>query len=87
MTSKNSLMILAATLVIALGLVGYFLYFQSRGISQNQTVDPQTMEFEKQSNSDETDSIEEDLNDTNLDDIDKESVIIEAELNSTTISD
>lgn len=83
MTSKNSLMILAAALVVALGLIGYFLYFQSREISQNQTTDPQSVELEKQSNSDETDSIEKDLNDTNLTNIDKESVSIEQELNST----
>ena len=77
-------MILAATLVVALGLIGYFLYFQSREIFRNKVTDSQSMELEKQSSSDETDSIEKDLDETNLNDIDKESVIIEAELNSTT---
>lgn len=54
MISKNSLMILAGTLVVVLGLTGYFLYSQP---DSNDII-----------------SIEKDLNDINLDNIDEESV-------------
>jgi len=56
MKSKNFLMILAGTLVVALGLVGYFLYSQPRDNTQLTDID----------------SIEKDLNNIELDNIDSD---------------
>lgn len=72
-------MILAGALVIILGLTGYFLYAQSQKASQ----DPQSIKLEQQSDSDETDSIEKDLNETDFQNIDEESTSIETEIKST----
>ncbi len=83
MNSKNVLMILSGTLVVVLGLIGYILYSQSKTPTKKQTTDVQAVQLEQQSDSDTTDSIEKDLNDTDLTNIDKESTSIQAEINST----
>lgn len=76
-------MILAGSLVVALGLTGYVLYSRTKTTSQNQPVDQQSAKLEKQASTDDATSIEKDLKDTDLDNIDKESVSIQTEINST----
>ncbi|HTK03187.1 MAG TPA: hypothetical protein VL401_00220 [Alphaproteobacteria bacterium] len=78
--NKNTLIILASTLIVILGLTSYFLYSKEKPVSQ-KTTDSQAAKLEQQSNSDDTTSIEKDLNDTDLSSVDKESINIEAEIN------
>lgn len=79
-------MILAGSLVVALGLSGYVLYSRTKTASNSnptQTTDSQSAKLQQQSNSDDINSIEKDLNGTDLNNIDKESTSIQAEINST----
>lgn len=80
MKSNSFLLTLAAFLVVALGIMGYMIYNQD---PISNKVDVQTVTLNKQSPSDETDAIEKDLNNTDLDSIDKEVGDIDKELNSS----
>jgi predicted negative regulator of RcsB-dependent stress response len=81
---KNKLLLLIGVLVIVLGITGYILYSKTKTpVNQTQPSDSQSVKFEQQSSSDDTSSIEKDLNNTDLDDIDKESKSIQTEINST----
>ncbi len=75
--AKNMLMVLAAILVVALGVIGYVYY--SQGVALG-TMDKVTTTLQTQSNSDETDSIEKDLNDTEIDSLDNDLDSIEKEI-------
>lgn len=78
MKSKTFLLILAACAVVILGVVGYVL---STGKYQDvANYKNEIRNIQSQSSSDETESIEKDLNETSFDDLDKELLEIEAEL-------
>lgn len=86
MQNKNTLMILAGSAAIILGLSGYILYSRTKPATtatQTQTSDTQSAKLEQQSSSDDINSIEKDLNSTDLNNLDKESTSIQAEINST----
>lgn len=75
--SKNSLLILAAILVVLLAGTGYYL-------SKNKPLEITPRDVTKlttQSSSDDVDAIEKDLNQTDLADLDAELTDIEAEFN------
>jgi CBS-domain-containing membrane protein len=76
---KNELMVLAAIVTILLFVMGYTLY--NRTNKSNQPVDFMTKQLTTQSETDDINSIEADLNNTDLDNIDKEIQGIESELN------
>ena len=78
--SNNFLTVLAAFLVIALGVMGYVIYSQDQTL---RSLDKQTFTLSKQSNSDETSQIEEDIEDTDFSGLDKEVVDIESEINAS----
>ncbi len=83
MLTKTNLILLSGIALIALGITGYFLYSKPKISSESQTTDQQSMKLEKQSDSDDLDSIEKDLDETSLTNVDKESVSIEQEIKST----
>ncbi len=66
--SKNLLVVLAGVLVVALGLIGYLFYSQS------------ATSLKKQSSSDDTSSIEEDLNSTEINSVDSDLTNIEKQI-------
>ena len=87
MINKSSLIILVGGLVIVLGLSGYILYSKTITISKSKAAqttnsesgeqpDEQSIEqpvkFDQQSNSNDFDSFEKELNDTDLNNIDTE---------------
>ena len=77
MKNKNLIMWLAGFLVVALGIMAYLTYGKST------PVDVQTAIISKQSSSDELDAIETDIEATEFDDLDKELIDIENELNAS----
>ena len=77
---NNLLITLAGFLVIALGIMAYVTYNMK---PDNVITDTQTVTLMQQSEDDETESIEKDLNDTGLDDMDKELDDIDKELSSS----
>jgi len=86
MIGKNTLIILAGSLIVILGLSGYILYSRNKPqatTTQTQTTDSQSAKLGQQSNSDDINSIEKDLNNTDLNNLDKESTSIQTEINST----
>jgi len=78
--SNNFLMMLAAFLVIALGIMGYMIYTQDKTL---KSLDKATFSLSKQSSSDETSKIEDDLEDTDFSNLDKEVFGIESEINAS----
>ena len=78
---KNTFLLLAGTAVILLGLVSYF--FSTQNPVRQAYVDNQTVKLETLSNSSDSDSIEKDLNDTDLNSLDTELDDIDKELNVT----
>lgn len=80
MKTNNFMMLLAGFLVVALGIMGYVIYNQNKVL---ESLDKETLMLNTQSTSDDTTEIEEDLDNTDLDDLDKELIDIEAELNSS----
>lgn len=79
-SASNFTLILAAFLVVALGIMGYMAYRQNVLLA---SLDKPTETFKSQSSEDDINSIEKDSEDTNFDDIDKELIDIETELNSS----
>lgn len=80
MNTKN-LLILAGALVILAAGVGLYL---SKSQSQQQpTATQEVRQIESQSQSDNINSIGKDLNDTNVDNVDQETVQIQSELNAS----
>jgi Tfp pilus assembly protein PilO len=79
MKNNNFMMLLAGFLVVALGIMGYVIYNQNKVL---ESLDRETLKLNTQSSSDDTAEIQNDLEDTNLNDLDKELIDIEAELNS-----
>jgi hypothetical protein len=77
--STNFMIVLAGFLVVALAIMGYILYQQDKTL---KSLDKATLNLTKQSQSDDTQAIENDLEGTDLSDLDKEVVNIEAELGS-----
>lgn len=77
MKTNNLIMWLAGFLVIALGIMAYLTYGKSA------PVDVQTTTLSKQSSSDELDTIESDVEATEFDNLDKELIDIENELNAS----
>lgn len=78
--NKNLIIILAASVI----LISAWVYYMSQ--VNSVTVDDYRREFQKvtkQSSSDETEKIEEDLEDTDFDDLDTELQDIETEINLT----
>ena len=80
MKSDNFLLILAVVALIGLGTMGYVIYRQDQIL---QGLDQATLTLGKQSSSDETEAIEKDLNETELEDMDKELLEIDTEINSS----
>lgn len=77
---KNKLVIsLLAILVLALGLLAYVMSQSNMGITKNY--EREIERVETISESDETETIEEDLDNTDFENIDAEINLIEAELN------
>lgn len=77
---KNKLVIsLLAILVFVLGLFAYIM--SSDNFATNKTYEREITKTETISESDSTTSIEEDLEDTDLENLDAELSLIEAELN------
>lgn len=76
---KNTLIVLAAVLVVTLGLLGYWLYLTNTK-APTTSVSPEIRKIQSQASSDEVDAIEKDLMDTDVEGIDKELSEIEAEL-------
>lgn len=77
--SRNLMMILAGVLVVAMGIMAYLTYTNfGKGA---KIPDEATQELEVQGTSSEVSDIEKDLEETNFEDLDKEVVNIEAELN------
>jgi len=74
---NNQFLLILAPAFLIIAIAGIFLL---RGVKVNKERDIQTEKLEIQAASDETPSIEEDLRETNLSDIDKELQDIEAEL-------
>lgn len=77
--SRNFMMILAAALVVGMGIMAYLTYFNFG--EEPKIADEQAEKLEVQSDSSEVEDIENDLKETEFSDIDKELVDIEAELN------
>ena len=77
MKTNNLIMWLAGFLVVALGIMAYLTYGKSA------PVDVQTTTLSKQSSSDELDTIESDVEATEFDNLDKELIDIENELNAS----
>lgn len=75
--NNNFIIILAAFLIIALGVMGYVIFNQGQ---TQDLVDKATVSLGRQSSSDETDEIERDLKNTQLDNLDQELDSIEQEL-------
>ena len=80
MKKKNTILILAAILVILLGATAYWLSTSDYG--ENLVFTRELKQIEKQSSSDEVEAIEKDLLETDLSGIDKELKDIEAELDA-----
>lgn len=78
MKKINLIMWLAGFLVITLGVMAYTAYYRAP-----VQVDTQTAALTQQSESDELDSIEEDANETDFDNLDRELIDIENELNAS----
>jgi len=76
-TAKNMLFVLAAFLVVVLGVIGYVYYSQSLILGMTDRV---TTSLKKQDSSDETASIEKDLNDTEMNSIDSDLIIVETQI-------
>lgn len=77
---KNKLVIsLLAILVLALGLLAYVMSQSNMGITKNY--EREIKKVETISESDETETIEEDLDNTDFENIDAEISLIEAKLN------
>ncbi|OGM20025.1 hypothetical protein A2863_02400 [Candidatus Woesebacteria bacterium RIFCSPHIGHO2_01_FULL_38_9b] len=79
-SSKNFLFLLAALLVVALGIMALYSYNKPKPKSQN-TFNKELNQIKSQSGSDSLEAIEKDVNDTELNDIDKELQSIDNELN------
>ena len=77
MKTNNLIMWLAGFLVDALGIMAYLTY------GKFAPVDVQTTTLSKQSSSDELDTIESDVEATEFDNLDKELIDIENELNAS----
>lgn len=77
---KNSftILLILSSVVIVLAI---FVYSASSKISPSATYEREITRIETTSNSDEVDSIEEDLEQTDIDSLDSELTLIEAELN------
>lgn len=76
---NNKIIVLAALLVVLLGLTAYYLSMNNYNIPQSLRA-PEFLKIETQSSSDEVSAIEQDLEDTDIEGIDKELSGIEAEL-------
>lgn len=79
MKKINLITWLAGFLVVALGIMAYITLIKS----PTAVVDTQIQELAQQSESDEVASIEEDSNETDFDDLDRELIDIENELNAS----
>ncbi len=77
---KNTLLILAASVFVALFYMGNKLY-RDRQIRMT-SIEKEVMQIESQSESTEIEAIEKDLMETDLEGLDRELNSIEAELNS-----
>lgn len=77
-SNKNFLIILAAVLVVAMGIMALSLY--KRPTEQQTAFESQIQEIETQSESDDIEEIEQDLMETDFNDIDKELQDIDREL-------
>lgn len=77
--STNFMMILAAFLVVVLGIMGYVIYAQDQTL---KSMDKSTFFLSKQSASDEISEIESDIQDTDLSELDNELDDIEKEIDS-----
>jgi hypothetical protein len=78
MTKKNQFPILVAVALVLMIIMGFWIY--SNYPSSTREFESDIKELETQSTSNTVDSIEEDLNNTDLSDIDKELDDIEKEL-------
>lgn len=76
-SSKNFLLILAAIALVGLGTMAYVVYRQDLSVTSR---DKTTLTLSQQSTSTETESIEKDLEDTDLGSLDQELSEIEQEL-------
>lgn len=77
MTKPNFLLMLASVALVGLGSMAYVIYQQDQVL---KNLDKSTVMLSKQSNSDETIKIEDDLEDTDLTRLDSELTDIEAQL-------
>lgn len=68
---KNTIIVLAGGLVVILGLAGYIMFLSQKETTEVQ-VSPEIRKIQTQSASDETPAIEADLNNTDIDSIDKD---------------
>jgi len=79
LNSKNSILILAALVVLLLGATNFWLSKRN----PLETKEPDVVKLETQSSSDETSDIEKDLEETDLSHLDAELNDIEAELSAS----
>ncbi len=80
-SKKDFLPFLAAILVVALGIMAVVLSRNYLNKDSNKMFNTEIQQMQTQSESDNLDTIEKDLEETNLNDIDKELLNIEKELN------
>lgn len=81
-SKKNFILILSATLVF-LVIVALWIYLKNPAITKELTYKKEVQDLKTQSTSNTVESIEKDLSETDLSDIDKELTDIDMELNST----
>ncbi len=80
---KNFLIFLAALLVVAMGIMALYLTKKPGSQRSVTEADREIQQIRVQSATDEPEAIEEDLTNTDLQDLDKELPLIESELNAT----
>jgi hypothetical protein len=80
---KYFLLFLAATLVVALGVMALTLSGRTQKKAVLTESDKEIQQIQTQTKGDDVDDIEKDLNETDLVDVDKELQDIENELNTT----
>lgn len=82
-TNKKTTFLLAALMVILLGIMVYVInqrYILPKSMMSDENIQMEIEQIQTQSDSDNLDSIEKDLNDTELNNIDKELMDIEKEM-------
>ena len=80
-SKKDFLVFLAGTLVVALGVMAFVLSRNYLNKDSAKMFDTEIQQMQSQSQSDSLDAIEKDLEETNLNDVDKELQDIQEELN------